>query len=135
MWNHYDNDDDDRTNNRIQGDNARMKCFCGAANTIIDKAVGLLITYEASARDKYENAKKSNARAPQRNPDVANRETNFVQLRSLHRQSLITFQVYLSQILDLYSFKPKTKYVEDLLDTDVSDDTDISEDSSYEEEE
>ncbi len=86
----------------------------------IDKAVGLLITYEASARDKYENAKKSNARAPQRNPDVANRETNFVQLRSLHRQSLITFQVYVSQILDLFSFKPKTKYVEDLLDTDSS---------------
>jgi len=70
MWNHYDNDDD-RTNNRIEGDNARMKCFCGAANPNIDKAVGLLITYEASARDKYENAKKSTARAPQRNPDVA----------------------------------------------------------------
>jgi hypothetical protein len=35
MWNHYDNDDD-RTNN------ARMKCFCGAANPNIDKAVGLL---------------------------------------------------------------------------------------------
>jgi len=30
---------------------------------------------------------------------------------------MMTFQVYLSQILDLYSFKPKTKYVEDLLDT------------------
>jgi hypothetical protein len=34
----------------------------------------------------------------------------------------------------LYSFKPKTKYVEDLLDTDVSDDTEISDDSSSEEE-
>jgi len=31
--------------------------FCGAANPNIDKAVGLLITYEASARDKYENEK------------------------------------------------------------------------------
>ena len=47
---------------------------------------------------------------------------------------MMTFQVYLSQILDLYSFKPKTKYVEDLLDTDVSDDTDIYDDSSSEEE-
>jgi len=48
-----------RLENRIEGDNARMKCFCGAANPNIDKAVGLLITYdEASARDKYENAKK-----------------------------------------------------------------------------
>ena len=41
----------------------------------------------------------------------------------------------MEKILDLYSFKPKTKYVEDLLDTDVSDDTDISDDSSSEEEE
>jgi len=42
--------------------------------------------------------------------------------------------LYLSQILDLYSFKPKTKYIEDLLNTDVSDDTDISDDSFSEEE-
>jgi hypothetical protein len=35
----------------------------------------------------------------------------------------------------LYSFKPKTKYVENLLDTDVSDDTDISDDSSSSKEE
>ena len=35
----------------------------------------------------------------------------------------------------MYSFKPKTKYVEDLLDTDVSDETDISDDSSSSEEE
>jgi hypothetical protein len=34
----------------------------------------------------------------------------------------------------LYSFKPKIKYVEYLLDTDVSDDTDISDNSSSEEE-
>ena len=30
---------------------------------------------------------------------------------------MMTFPVYLSQILDLYSFKPNTKYVEDILDT------------------
>ena len=35
----------------------------------------------------------------------------------------------------MYSFKPKTKYVEDLLDTDVSGDNDISDDSSSSEEE
>jgi hypothetical protein len=34
-----------------------------------------------------------------------------------HYDIMMTFQVCLSQILDLYSFKPKTKYVEDLLDT------------------
>ncbi len=47
----------------------------------------------------------------------------------LDRQSFITFQVYLSQILDLYSFIPKNKYVEDLIDTGASDDTDVSDES------
>ena len=32
----------------------------------------------------------------------------------------------------MYSFKPKTKYVEDLLDTDVSDDSSSSEEESDE---
>ena len=40
-----------------------MKKFCGAANPNIDKAVDLLRTYEASARDKYLNAKKSTAKS------------------------------------------------------------------------
>jgi hypothetical protein len=107
--------------------------LCGAANPNIDKAVSLLITYETSARDKYENAKRSSARSSQRNPEVAIKETNFFQLMSLQRQSFITFQVYLSQILDLYSFIPKNKYVEDLIDTGASDDTDVSDESSEEE--
>ncbi len=50
--------------------------------------------------------KKSSARAPQRNPEVAIKEKNFFQLRSLHWESFIKFQVYLSQIFDLYSFIP-----------------------------
>ena len=30
MWNHYDNYDE-RTNNRVEGDNNKMKLFCDAA--------------------------------------------------------------------------------------------------------
>jgi hypothetical protein len=56
MWNHWDNHDE-RTNNRVEGDNNKMKNFCGAADPNIDKAAGLLQMYELDARDKYLNAK------------------------------------------------------------------------------
>jgi hypothetical protein len=41
MWNHYDTVYE-RTNNRVEGDNNKMKNFCGAANPRIDKAIRLL---------------------------------------------------------------------------------------------
>jgi hypothetical protein len=55
-----------------------MEKLCGAANQNIDKAFDLLRTYEASARDKYLNAKKSTARAPQKAPELSTKETNFI---------------------------------------------------------
>ena len=57
MWNHFDNHDE-RTNNRVEGDNGKMKLFCGASDPKMDKAVGLLQQYEVTACDKYNNAKK-----------------------------------------------------------------------------
>jgi hypothetical protein len=45
------------------------------------------------------------------------RNLQFFQLKCGIIMIMMTFQVCLSQILNLYSFKPKTKYVEDLLDT------------------
>ena len=36
MWNHFDNEGE-RTNNRVEGDNLRMKKFCGASKPNIDK--------------------------------------------------------------------------------------------------
>ena len=61
MWIHLDNHEE-RSNNRVDGDNFKMKIF-GAADPQIDKAFGLLRQYEKTARDKYLNAKKQNARA------------------------------------------------------------------------
>ncbi len=37
--------------------------------------------YEDTAGDKYENAKKANTRAPSRVPHVAEKDTNFIQLK------------------------------------------------------
>jgi hypothetical protein len=57
-----------------------MKLFCGAAQPHISKAVKLLRQYETTAHDKYKNAQKQNARPPVRRPEVAKKETEFVQL-------------------------------------------------------
>ena len=108
MWNHWDNHDE-RTNNRVEGDNNKMKNFCGATDPNIDKASGLLQKYELEARDKYLNAKLKNARAPSQKPDVAMREGNFRLYRRLHRKGELTFQQYLAHILDLNKFEPKKK--------------------------
>ena len=134
MWNHFDNHEE-RTNNRVEGDNNKMKLFCGAADPKIDKAVGLLQQYEVTAKDKYENAKKENAKAPAQKPEVALREANFRQSRRFHRDGKLSFSDYYATILDLHKFEPRKKYVEQLEDTDASDATSISdnsdEDSNY----
>jgi len=56
MWNHWDNNDE-RTNNRVEGDNHKMKQYCGAADPKIDKAISHLRDYETASKDKYFNAK------------------------------------------------------------------------------
>ncbi|CAF0977591.1 unnamed protein product, partial [Brachionus calyciflorus] len=58
MWNHFDNSYK-RTNNRVEGDNNKMKRYCGGANPNIDKAVRLLQQYESASSDNYKNAKKN----------------------------------------------------------------------------
>jgi hypothetical protein len=62
MWCHFDTSFE-RTNNRVEGDNNKMKQFCGSANPHIDKAIGLLQQYETTSSDKYNNAIKSTAKA------------------------------------------------------------------------
>ena len=76
MWNHFDNHEE-RTNNRVEGDNNKMKLFCGASGPKMDKAVRLLQQYEVTACDKYNNAKKENSKAPPKIAVVAIREANF----------------------------------------------------------
>ena len=131
MWNHFDNHHE-RTNNRVEGDNNKMKLFCGAADPKIDKAVALLQQYESTASDKYENAKKEDARAPPVKPDVAIREANFRQARHFFGDNKLSYNDYKLTIRDLFKFEPKKKYVEELEDTGESDATSISENSEEE---
>ena len=131
MWNHFDNSYE-RTNNRVEGDNNKMKLFCGAVNPNIDEAVRLLQQFDAKSSDKYRNAKKSTARPPYKAPDQQKRDANFKQLKVLLIDGSISLKVYIDRIVDLYKFEPKKKYVEDLEDTDDSDATEDEDDESEE---
>jgi len=127
MWNHFDNKYE-RTNNHVEGDNNKMKLFCGAANPNVDKAVRLLQQYETTSSDKYKNAKKSTAKPPYKRPDQQKRDANFKQLKDLLNDGSINLKVYIDRIVDLYRFEPKKKYTEELEDTDDSD-SEIEDDS------
>jgi hypothetical protein len=127
MWNHFDNKYE-RTNNHVEGDNNKMKLFCGAANPNVDKAVRLLQQYETTSSDKYKNAKKMTAKPPYKRPDQQKRDANFKQLKDLLNDGSINLKVYIDRIVDLYRFEPKKKYTEELEDTDDSD-SEIEDDS------
>jgi hypothetical protein len=77
-------------------------------------------------KDKYMNAKKATAKAPPQRGDDAIRDANFRQARRFHRDGMISFADYYKQILDIFKFEPKKKYVEELADTGESDVTSIS---------
>ena len=76
MWNHFDNEEE-RTQNRVEGDNNKMRLFCGAAKPNIGKAVKLLQQYETTATDKYKNATKRYAKKPYATPEIQVREAKF----------------------------------------------------------
>ena len=120
MWNHFDNDDE-RTNNRVEGDNGKMRLYCGASDPNIDKASDLLRQYESTARDKYVNAKKVNAKAPVQKDEDRARNIKFKTARNFYKEGKLSFKNYYESILSIHEFAPKKKYVEELEDTDDSD--------------
>jgi hypothetical protein len=77
--------------------------------------------YETTSSDKYYNAKKSSAKAPYKKPDQQIRDANLKQMKQLLSEWLVTLQVYYTRIVDLYTFEPRKKNVEELVDTDESD--------------
>ena len=54
-WNQFENLGK-LTNNDVEGDNGKMKCYCGAAKPCINKAVELLQQYDKTSQVKHENA-------------------------------------------------------------------------------
>ncbi len=88
LWNHYDTValKLDKTTNRNEGNNFKMKKYCGAADPDMDKSVKQIKTFEVSARNKYENATKSNAKAAKQSIFDAKRETELCYARKLHQE-------------------------------------------------
>ena len=123
LWNHFSTRDE-RTNNRVEGDNGKMKLACWAAKPNIKKAVELLKQFELGAQIKYANAKTPSARTPPQAPDIIKREAEFRKLRELYQANKVTLKVYTDEIRDIHRFEPKRTYVEELVDTDESDDDD-----------
>ena len=110
-----------------------MNNFCGAADPSIDKAVKLLQQYDVVSYNKFKNAQKETAQQPRSENSVKERNIKFRLTRKLHREGKLSTEVYAQEILEIYKFVPKKKYVEDLADTEESDDTEI-EDSSDDDE-
>ena len=109
-----------------------MKKNDRSADPNIDKASNLLRQYESTARDKYVNAKKANARAPPQTIEDRRRNDKYIDNRDLYKAGKLSFKDYYDCVLNIHEFAPKKKYVEELQDTDVSDATSISDDSDCE---
>ena len=133
MWNHFDTVGD-RTNNRVEGDNTKMKSYCGAADPKIHKACHLLRLYESTAFDKYYNAKKPNSKQARVRLEDRLKEERFKEMKALLSNGDIEFEVYFRRIIEIFEFVPKKKYSEELVETDFSEsdehDAEISSDDN-----
>ncbi len=103
MWNHYQTDYG-RTNNPVEGQNNKMKLYCGAANNDIFKATKLLRQYESTNSDKFDNAIGANAKRDKQSQETRDRNFLYNTYRKQLDGGIITFKKYHEYIMDLYKF-------------------------------
>jgi hypothetical protein len=106
VWSHGTTEGE-RTNNRVEGDNGRMKMFCKSAHPDINTAVNQIEKNLTTTIDKFNNGLTESAvRKSRNNKDVA-RET----ARRIHKRyfddGFTTVRQYMSMIGDLFEFNPK----------------------------
>jgi hypothetical protein len=133
MWNHYQTDYG-RTNNPVEGQNNKMKLYCGAAHPDIFKATKLLRQYESTNSDKFDNAIGANGKSDKQSQETRDRNLLFNLYRKQLDDGIITFKKYHEYIMDLYKFQPKKKYIEELIDTDESELSDNDENDKTDDE-
>ncbi len=129
IWNHF-NTKCKRTNNPVEGNNNKMKCFCDIKEPCMSKAADLLRQYDATSCNKYDFAKSELAGRIPQNRNNVEREANLRLTQRMYRKNHITLKAYQSHVLDFYSFIPKKKYVEPLVDTSESDDEEVDTDET-----
>jgi hypothetical protein len=118
-WNHFDNQDD-RTNNRVESFNLSMKKFVGSARPDIYKAVKALKGFETTATANYNLAKLLDAR-----PKLSRREWHDREraLRTYKDQFIrgkfkCGLTDYLDEIVNMFLFELPKKKADLLEDSD-----------------
>ena len=87
----------------------------------MDKAVKLLQLYESKAEDKYRNASRKEAKPANARLEDRDRDRDFRNARKLYHQKRSSLEQYHGDVLNVFSFKPKAKYIQNVVDTDDSD--------------
>ena len=81
-----------------------MNQHCNSANPNINKVTDMLVQYDSISVNKFINACKPDARAPEINRLIRDRNIAFRIARQFHRDGEITTEVYIAKILNLYKF-------------------------------
>ena len=103
--------------------NGKMNLYCGAANPNIIKATDLLNQYDSMSVNKYINAKKITVRLQPQCRQIVERNLAFRLARKDKRDGIITTEIYLSKMLDIYKFISPDKKKENLESSDEEDDS------------
>ena len=96
LWNHYDNVDWPRTNNNVEGYNAKLNKHCGAADPNIYKSISIFQTEEVNSYDKFVKA-NAGARAPYRRKLDIDRDNTLKRLIGMLKSNYLTFENYVKR--------------------------------------
>jgi hypothetical protein len=86
----------DKTNNRVEGDNNRMKKYHQSSKPNITTAVNNLRLFEALACNKYENAKKMGAKQPNQAKHDFQKDVEFNKVKKLYNLEKLNLKDYWS---------------------------------------
>ena len=129
LWNHFKTQYE-RTNNRAEGYNSKLKKFMSSAKPQISKAVAFLKSEDNEASLKYFKALKPDSKKIPQNSKDLERDVKFRTTRRLFEEKKITLKIYVQEVINIHRFEPRKKYLETLTDTATSDDDDNDNDDN-----
>jgi len=130
IWNHYETVDRPRTNNNVEGHNSKLKKYVGAAKPNIFKAINVFQQEEVNSTLKYTQA-LAGANIPGRRKLDVDKDGHLRTFKTLFLNKDITLEVYIRNIIELYSFpalEPKEKKKKSTEDDSDSGDSDSDSD-------
>ena len=127
----YETVDRPRTNNNVEGYNSKLKKYVGAAKPNIFKAINVFQQEEVNSTLKYTQA-LAGANIPVRRKLDVDKDGHLRTFKRLLVNKDITLEVYIRNIIELYSFpalEPKEKKKKSTDTASVSQDDSDSDDS------